>query len=63
VELEREVEKQQERDAVSEYVMMSDDDSDTGGSDVEVCLMLICTAHSFNHVLFHAISPRECSRM
>jgi hypothetical protein len=38
MEVEVEVEKELERDTVSEYVMMSDDDvdSDTGGSDVEV---------------------------
>jgi hypothetical protein len=36
VEVEREVEKELEGDAVPEYVMMSDDDSDAGGTDVEV---------------------------
>jgi hypothetical protein len=41
MEVEKEVEKELERDTVSEYVMMSDDDSDTIGSDVEVYKMLI----------------------
>jgi hypothetical protein len=40
-----EVERELERDTVSEYVMMSDDDddddSDTGGADVEVNMMFI----------------------
>jgi hypothetical protein len=43
MELEKEVEKELERDTVSEYVMMSDNDSDTGGTDVEVNMMLIHT--------------------
>jgi hypothetical protein len=42
MEVEKEVERELERDAVSEYVMMSDDDdSDTGGADVEVNVVLI----------------------
>jgi hypothetical protein len=44
IEVEKEMERELERDTVSEYVMMSDDDdddSDTGGADVEVNMMLI----------------------